>query len=193
MQKFELRYKNGTEEGQWCLVACQPVKNPDGVVSSIIGAVTDISTQKKSERIALDRAEALEQAKASEDRFRRFMQVSRYFKTLGSFAANQCRSQIAPIGCMIADTTKGVQFVNEAWWELSQHPRVPMEQIDWNSVLYEEDLDIAEEGWQVSETYFAPLVGISKCFSGDQSPRGQRLETTSLANFTHRLCYVASK
>ena len=58
---------------------------------------------------------------------------------------------IAPVGCMIADTTKGVQYVNETWWQLSQHARVPLDQIDWNTVLHEEDLDIAEEGWQVSK------------------------------------------
>ncbi|KAG9836722.1 putative histidine kinase HHK19p, partial [Aureobasidium melanogenum] len=128
-QKFELRYRNGTEQGQWALVACQPVKDNDGNVTSIIGAVTDISDQKKSEKIALDRAEALEQARVSEERFKRCMEV-------------------APFGCMVADTTKGVQYVNEAWWELSQHARVPLNQIDWNSVLHEDDLEVAEQGWQ---------------------------------------------
>ncbi|KAG9976056.1 putative histidine kinase HHK19p, partial [Aureobasidium melanogenum] len=128
-QKFELRYRNGTEQGQWALVACQPVKDNDGNVISIIGAVTDISDQKKSEKIALDRAEALEQARVSEERFKRCMEV-------------------APFGCMVADTTKGVQYVNEAWWELSQHARVPLNQIDWNSVLHEDDLEVAEQGWQ---------------------------------------------
>jgi PAS domain-containing protein len=129
-QKFELRYRNGTEQGQWALVACQPVKDNDGNVTSIIGAVTDISDQKKSEKIALDRAEALEQARVSEGRFKRCMEV-------------------APFGCMVADPTKGVQYVNEAWWELSQHARVPLNQIDWNSVLHEDDLEVAEQGWQV--------------------------------------------
>jgi PAS domain S-box-containing protein len=131
-KKFELRYRNGTEQGQWALVACQPVKNADGMVTSIIGAVTDISTQKRSEKIALDRAEALEQARVSEERFKRCMDS-------------------APFGCMTADVTKGVQYVNEAWWELSQHARVPLDQIDWNSVLHEDDLDVAEQGWQVSQ------------------------------------------
>ncbi|KAK6006065.1 hypothetical protein QM012_006475 [Aureobasidium pullulans] len=128
-QKFELRYRNGTEQGQWALVACQPIKDDYGNVTSIIGAVTDISDQKKSEKIALDRAEALEQARVSEERFKRCMEV-------------------APFGCMIADTTKGVQYVNEAWWDLSQHTRVPLDQIDWNSVLHEDDLEVAEQGWQ---------------------------------------------
>lgn len=131
-QKFELRYRNGTEQGQWALVACQPVKDATGIVTSIIGAVTDISTQKRSEKIALDRAEALEQARVSEERFKRCMDHS-------------------PFGTMIADVTKGVQYVNEAWWELSQHARVPLEQIDWNSVLHEDDLETADQGWQVSE------------------------------------------
>lgn len=74
-QKFELRYRNGTEQGQWALVACQPVKDAGGNVTSVIGAVTDISTQKRSEKIALDRAEALEQARVSEERFKRCMEV----------------------------------------------------------------------------------------------------------------------
>jgi PAS domain-containing protein len=96
--------------------------------------VTDISTQKRSEKIALDRAEALEQARVSEERFKRCMDHS-------------------PFGTMIADVTKGVQYVNEAWWELSQHARVPLEQIDWNSVLHEDDIETADQGWQVSEEF----------------------------------------
>ena len=130
-QKFELRYLNDTEQGQWALAACQPVKDANGNVTSIIGAVTDISTQKRSEKIALDRAEALEQARVSEERFKRCM-------------------GLAPFGCMLADVNKGVQYVNETWWQLSQHVRVPLDQIDWNSVLHEDDLEIAEQGWQVS-------------------------------------------
>jgi PAS domain S-box-containing protein len=130
-QKFELRYRNGIEQGQWALVACQPVKDANGNVTSVIGAVTDISTQKRSEKIALDRAEALEQARVSEERFKRCM-------------------DLAPFGCMMASVTKGVQYVNEAWWELSQHARVPLDQIDWDSVLHEDDIEVAEQGWQVS-------------------------------------------
>ncbi|KEQ80554.1 hypothetical protein M438DRAFT_368568 [Aureobasidium pullulans EXF-150] len=155
-QKFELRYRNDTEEGQWALAACQPVKDRNGVVTSVIGAVTDISTQKRSEKIALDRAEALEQARASEERFKRCM-------------------DIAPVGCMIADTTKGVQYVNETWWQLSQHARVPLDQIDWNTVLHEEDLDIAEEGWQAMRrgeqvTYSLRLKRL--WYDSDGQPRG---------------------
>ncbi|KAI5251776.1 hypothetical protein E4T42_03995 [Aureobasidium subglaciale] len=155
-QKFELRYLNDTEEGQWALIACQPVKDSNGNVTSIIGAVTDISTQKRSEKIALDRAEALEQARASEERFKRCM-------------------DIAPVGCMIADTTKGVQYVNEAWWELSQHSRVPLGEIDWNTVLYEDDMEVADEGWQAmlrgeQVTYTLRLKRL--WYDSDGGPRG---------------------
>lgn len=129
-QKFELRYRNGTDQGQWVLVACQPIKDKDGNVTAIIGAVTDISDQKKSEKIALDRAEALEKARVSEERFKRCMEV-------------------APFGCMVVDTNKGVQYANEAWWEVSQYARVPLDQIDWKSVLHEDDLEVAKQGWEV--------------------------------------------
>ncbi|KAG9674311.1 putative histidine kinase HHK19p, partial [Aureobasidium melanogenum] len=155
-QKFELRYRNGTEQGQWALVACQPVKDNDGNVTSIIGAVTDISDQKKSEKIALDRAEALEQARVSEGRFKRCMEV-------------------APFGCMVADPTKGVQYVNEAWWELSQHARVPPNQIDWNSVLHEDDLEVAEQGWQAmlrGEQVVYSLRLKRLWYDADGEPRG---------------------
>ncbi|KAG9960921.1 putative histidine kinase HHK19p, partial [Aureobasidium melanogenum] len=155
-QKFELRYRNGTEQGQWALVACQPVKDEDGNVTSIIGAVTDISDQKKSEKIALDRAEALEQARVSEERFKRCMEV-------------------APFGCMVADTIKGVQYVNEAWWELSQHARVPLNQIDWNSVLHEDDLEVAEQGWQAmlrGEQVVYSLRLKRLWYDADGEPRG---------------------
>jgi len=81
---FEMRWKrpagstarggSGLEESeaQWVSAACVPTRSKDGVVTSISGCITDINAQKRSQRDALQRAEVLERAYASEKRFVRF-------------------------------------------------------------------------------------------------------------------------
>ena len=69
---------NGEEdlEGQWVLAACVPTRDEYGEVTSVSGCLTDIAAQKRSEQDALRRAEALERARASEQRFSRFAEFA---------------------------------------------------------------------------------------------------------------------
>lgn len=82
---FEMRWKrpaismhDGLEdlEGQWVLAACVPTRNVEGHVMTVSGCITDIAAQKRSQKDALERAEALERAQASENRFSRFAELA---------------------------------------------------------------------------------------------------------------------
>lgn len=78
---FEMKWKrpatfmaDGLEDvkGQWVLAACVPILDEEGTVTSVSGCLTDIQAQKQSEVDAIKRAEALERATASEQRFFKF-------------------------------------------------------------------------------------------------------------------------
>jgi len=76
---FEMRWKSpGTADsdegdaGRWVLATCMPSTDEDGNVATVFGCITDIDAQKRAETFSLRRAEALERARASEQRFVRF-------------------------------------------------------------------------------------------------------------------------
>jgi len=77
---FEMRWKSpGTaadsddkDPGRWVLATCMPSADEDGNVATVFGCITDIDAQKRAETFSLRRAEALERARASEQRFVRF-------------------------------------------------------------------------------------------------------------------------
>ena len=87
---FEIRFKkrrtpsederidDGSDEPFiWVMAAVTPVIDPvTGQVTSISGCLTDISAAKRSQHDALIRAEALERARASEQRFVRFRELA---------------------------------------------------------------------------------------------------------------------
>lgn len=62
--------------GQWVSAACVPTTDEEGNVTTISGCITDISAQKRSHMDAVKRAEALERAQASEQRFANFIKHS---------------------------------------------------------------------------------------------------------------------
>jgi len=75
---FEMRWKKVGPDGkpqaggQWVLAACVPIVTKEGNVLAISGCTTDISAQKRSEQDAVQRADALERARTSEQRFASF-------------------------------------------------------------------------------------------------------------------------
>lgn len=60
----------------WILSACVPIKNKFGDVIRIAGCNTDVSAQKESTRVAQLKADALERARASEERLANYTQIS---------------------------------------------------------------------------------------------------------------------
>lgn len=76
---FEMRWKAapGTDDAaQWVLSACVPVFDEEGTLISIAGNTIDIMAQKRSQEVAQARVEALERARASEQKFARFATLS---------------------------------------------------------------------------------------------------------------------
>lgn len=77
---FEMRWIGpnlvNKPEGVWVTAACVPTKDDTGNVIAVSGCITDISAQKRSHADAVQRAEALERAQASEMRFSDFVKHS---------------------------------------------------------------------------------------------------------------------
>ncbi|KAI9164135.1 Hybrid signal transduction histidine kinase K [Paramyrothecium foliicola] len=136
---FEMRWKaprrnkNGEEneeEAQWVLSACVPIMDDENNLVSIAGNTIDINAQKSVQREALRRAEALERARASEQKFARF-------------------AELAPVAIYILKPDHGMQYCNQRFFELTGHPHVQPEQVDWSRLVFPEDQPIVEAGWNV--------------------------------------------
>ncbi|EMD00575.1 hypothetical protein BAUCODRAFT_61546 [Baudoinia panamericana UAMH 10762] len=139
---FEMRWKPQAAstlsaetdlEGQWVLAACKPTRDKNGVIASITGCITDINAQKRMQRDAVQRAEALERAYASEMRFSRF-----------------CEYANVPI--VILDTNlqvgfsfSDVSFCNREWFNIVGHPVVDFKDIDWTPYIAAEDMNTVKE------------------------------------------------
>ncbi|KAF2793304.1 hypothetical protein K505DRAFT_385801 [Melanomma pulvis-pyrius CBS 109.77] len=125
---FEMRWKpNKTiaDAAQWILASGCPVLNEKGETVTISGITLDISGQKKSEEAAVARVEALKLATLSERKFARFAELS----PIAIYIA-------APDQCMQIC----FQYVNDQFFELTGHPRVPFEQLSWDQIVTEEDM-----------------------------------------------------
>jgi PAS domain S-box-containing protein len=124
---YEMRWKreptrdHGGEENNrdylWTLTACVP-RVENGVVTGIFGCNTDITGQKEATRIALLRVEAE--------------------RRLASFTAT------APVGVYQCGTDFKITYCNEHWFQITGLPRVPLIELDWHSMILEEDMDEIE-------------------------------------------------
>jgi PAS domain S-box-containing protein len=131
---FEMRWKprpGSGETAQWILVASVPVFDEDGKLVCIAGNTIDINAQKKSEEEAQARLAALEQVSLSERKFARF-------------------AQLAPMAIYIVEPGKGMQYVNDHFFELTGNPRVPFNELNWDDLLYEEDADKMRSDWSAT-------------------------------------------
>ncbi|KAH7062972.1 hypothetical protein BKA63DRAFT_189888 [Paraphoma chrysanthemicola] len=129
---FEMRWKSGdlsNQAGQWVLSACVPIFDDDGNLISIAGNTIDINAQKKSQEVAQDQVEALEQARLSELKFARFAQLS-------------------PTAIYIFVPETGMQYVNDQFFELTGRSRAAIEQFEWSSLVAPEDAERVEEEWK---------------------------------------------
>lgn len=137
---FEMRWKgkeykdppvgDGTDDTQWILSACVPIMDEDNKLVSIAGNTIDIMAQKRVQEEALQRAEALERARASEHKFARF-------------------ALLAPIAIYICDAEGRMTYCNNRFFELTAHPaKDDMNDIDWNSVVYPKDQHIVDRQWE---------------------------------------------
>ena len=121
---FEIRWKRkmdaqleSDDPGNylWTLSNCTPIKSDEGMVTGICGCNTDISAQKEAERAAILR-----------------MQAER---RLASF------TELAPVGFYQLDANLVIEYCNDQWFQITNHPKVPVNEIDWRSLIFEEDLE----------------------------------------------------
>ena len=144
---YEMRWKGANiddpaAEENWILAVCVPVTDDKGELISISGCTTNIAAQKRSERDAVRRAEALERARSSETQFLRF-------------------TEIAPIGIAVSELSSGqvdkthwyfflsdtftncfskITFANDKWFELFGMPREDLNKVPWLSFLHIDDV-----------------------------------------------------
>jgi len=102
--------------------------NKDGEVISITGLMYDISAAKRSTRDALKRAEALEKAKASEERLRLF-------------------AQFAPMGIYTYGANREFLYCNDMWFTVLGVPKAPFPEATYDDWLVEEDAPAVEQSW----------------------------------------------
>ncbi|KAK8050223.1 hypothetical protein PG994_011953 [Apiospora phragmitis] len=135
---FEMRWKNAqygvphdedVEDYRWILCACVPILDSEGNVVSIAGNTIDIGAQKRIQQQALQRAEALERARASERKFTRF-------------------ALLAPVAIIVLDTKRRITYCNTRFFEMSDHPPTDeFKKMDWHNFVYEEDYPIVDRQW----------------------------------------------
>jgi PAS domain S-box-containing protein len=165
---YEMRWKkkpnkeHGTEDEirdyLWTLTACVPIKTEDGTVTGIFGCNTDISAQKEATRTALRRAEA-------ERRLASFMET-------------------APVGVYQCDPSLNIEFCNDQWFGIIGHPKVPLEKIDWRSIIYKEDLETISQATQIVMCGEKPHTFSFRCNKIWTGPDGSSTLTWILATAT---------
>jgi PAS domain-containing protein len=151
---FEMRWKPrpGTNDvAQWALSACVPIYDENDVLISIAGNVIDISAQKKAQEATQARIEALEQARVSEMKFARFAQLSRtaiyiFSPENGELATWKGAKSDVPVLDMLTYLV-GMKYVNDQFYELTGHPRGPIDRSDWFSLIADEDVEIVGTDW----------------------------------------------
>ena len=135
---FEMRWKNAqygvphdeeVEDYQWTLCACVPIQDSEGNVHSIAGNTIDIGAQKRIQKQAFQRAEALERARASERKFTRF-------------------ALLAPVAIIVLDTKRRITYCNTHFFEMAdQPPTDEFKKMDWHNFVYGEDYPIVDKQW----------------------------------------------
>ncbi|KAK8113879.1 hypothetical protein PG999_005948 [Apiospora kogelbergensis] len=135
---FEMRWKSAqygvpndeeVEDYQWILSACVPIQDSEGNVLSIAGNTIDIGAQKRIQKQALQRAEALERARASERKFTRF-------------------ALLAPVAIIILDTERRISYCNTHFFEMTgQPPTDQFKKMDWHNFVSEKDYPIVDKQW----------------------------------------------
>jgi PAS domain-containing protein len=137
---FEIRWKRQPDQNHtsertvddflWTLSACVPIKDPDGLVTGVFGCNTDISAQKEATKAVLLRSEAE--------------------RRLASF------TELAPVGLYHLNPDLKMKYCNDQWFQITGHPRVPMDQVDWRNIVEEDKLDRCYDDVKVTKRKQGP-------------------------------------
>lgn len=145
---FEMRWKAapGTDgAAQWVLSACVPVFDEEGTLISVAGNTIDIMAQKKSQEIAQARVEALERARISEQKFARFATLSPI--AIYIFVPGKGKHFLRHSADLTDPACAGVNYVNDQFFELTGHSRRPLDELEWFSLVADEDIKEVEDDW----------------------------------------------
>ncbi|CAN9275036.1 unnamed protein product [Alternaria alternata] len=122
---FEVRWKKQPEKHRdgeetidnylWTLSACVPIKGVNGTVTGVFGCNTDISAQKEATKAVLMRSEAE--------------------RRLASF------TELATVGLYHLNPDLTMKYCNDQWFHITDHPKVPMDQVDWRNIVDEDMID----------------------------------------------------
>ena len=138
---FEMRWKgtlyedsrddDSPDQAQWVLSACVPIMDDEGTLLSIAGNTMDINAQKRVQAEALQRAEALELARASERKFSQF-------------------ALLAPVAIYALDAQGTMTYCNNRFFELTGHQHVEdFQSIDWGkNIVFPDDHHKLESLWK---------------------------------------------
>ncbi|KAF2398549.1 hypothetical protein EJ06DRAFT_480218 [Trichodelitschia bisporula] len=119
-----------TFETRWgerrVLSDCIPVMK-DGRPMGVAGLSLDISALGDGQ--ILQRTDSEQRALESERRFARF-------------------AEIAPVAMYIIDADRRMQYCNENFLELTGYPRDTWPEVDWNRLVYADDIPIVDSTWR---------------------------------------------
>ncbi|KAI4836996.1 hypothetical protein E4T44_08320 [Aureobasidium sp. EXF-8845] len=131
---FEMRFRSPYNQCVWVQAAIVPVYG-DGIVQSISGCLTNIHASKLRESESLERLKELE---SWENRFANF-------------------AEMAPIAIYFGSGVQpSLSYCNRSWFEMTGHPVVPFEEVDWTSTIHEEDVEIVRHHWDQALTLNGP-------------------------------------
>ncbi|CAN9286493.1 unnamed protein product [Alternaria sp. RS040] len=166
--KFEVRWKKQPEKHRdgeetidnylWTLSACVPIKGVNGTVTGVFGCNTDISAQKEATKAVLMRSEAE--------------------RRLASF------TELAPVGLYHLNPDLTMKYCNDQWFHITDHPKVPMDQVDWRNIVDEDMIDRCYHDVEVTKRKQGPhtfTIHIKKKWTG---PDGIQTPTWILVSAT---------
>ncbi|CAN9290749.1 unnamed protein product [Alternaria alternata] len=165
---FEVRWKKQPDKHRdgegtidnylWTLSACVPIKGVNGTVTGVFGCNTDISAQKEATKAVLMRSEAE--------------------RRLASF------TELAPVGLYHLNPDLTMKYCNDQWFHITDHPKVPMDQVDWRNIVDEDMIDRCYHDVEVTKRKQGPhtfTIHLKKKWTG---PDGIQTPTWILVSAT---------
>ncbi|KAG9191068.1 hypothetical protein G6011_09156 [Alternaria panax] len=150
---FEIGWKKKADEHRhgeesvddylWTLSACVPIKSANGSVTGFFGCNTDISAQKEATKAVLMRSEAE--------------------RRLASF------TELASVGLYHLNPDLTMKYCNDQWFHITNHPKVPIDQVDWRNVVDEAMVDRCYHDVEVTKRKQGPhtfMIHLKKKWMG---------------------------
>lgn len=141
---FELRLRNpwiddeGIARQKWIIASCDQEFDEQGNIKSIMGCITDISLQKKTQQDALERANLIETLAL------RTQEAAQHKRNFAQIA------ELAPCGMFTLDSAGKITWANSQWYEMTGHPRNEEEHspMSFLQLIEQQDHDAFRKQWE---------------------------------------------